>query len=143
MAKLRNILLDADVLGHRVRYFEPPQFLEKGEADFPWVAFEDLTGIFSDGSDFTNFIFQKLREDWPDPVTVATIDGIVTIVPRYMAEGLFDAVEENSSAYSFDEGLDRLRGRYRNQLTAAMKAMTQHLSPAEKLAFSLEAFAKD
>lgn len=135
---LSTPLIDGDLVGHSVRYFASPLYVAHREPDMPWHSVDDLWPILVPGRDFFDAVKRQLRSRWQDPRTVATAEGIVTIAPHYMAEGLFEAVG-GLPADLRPANFIRLRGRYRNCCTQAMKLMTAHLDPAQKLFFALAA----
>jgi len=133
---LHHPLLVGDVEGHKVRYFLSPVFLHTGKPDLPWHAVDDLWAIFMPDRETFDGVKRRLRSDWNAPKTVATPEGIVTIAPHFMAEGIIHAVGQLECR---PKNFLRLRGRYRYFCTQALKTMTSHMSGARKMAFALAA----
>lgn len=126
-------LLEGDVHGSKVRFFASPTYVATRQPDMPWHSVDDLWPLVLDGAAET--LRRRLRSEWEEPRTVATADGIVTIAPHFMAEGLFEAAIEAAGGDRFT----RLRGRYRNCCTQAMKLMTAHLDPVQRMMFAVAA----
>jgi len=139
-ASLAVPILDGDLMGSRLRYFPSPLYQSFRQADMPWHAVDDLWPVLlgTDCEDAFRIGKGKLRSDWRDPRTVATPEGIVTIAPHFMAEGIIAAALGLAPPPQRDR-IKKLRGSYRRQCTEALKLMTAHLPPMGKLAFALAA----
>lgn len=123
-----------------VRYFRSPLYEKFRQPDMPWHAIDDLHPALLPSTEAAVHLKRALRTDWYEPKTVATSEGLVTIAPHFMAEGLFEAIEGTEFQ---PPNFHRLRGRYRYFCTQAMKEMTAHLSGIGKLAFALTAMNQD
>ena len=79
-----------------LRFFKAPL---QG-AQLPWHAAADLHHCLSLPRDLRRHFRQSLRSsEWKDDVrTIATHDGIVTIAPHFMAQGLIGAMQEAGRA---------------------------------------------
>lgn len=135
--RLSEPLLEGWVPGGRIRFFTSPSWMETRRPDMPWHAVDDLWPLALGGTSVD--LKRRLRSDWKEPRTVATSEGIVTIAPHFMAEGLFGAVLEVASGDREAMRIRKLRGRYRHGLTQGMKLMTSHLGPVERMLFAVEA----
>ncbi|RWL23435.1 MAG: hypothetical protein EOR63_32110 [Mesorhizobium sp.] len=134
-------ILDGDLLGSRLRYFASPLYQSFRQADMPWHSVDDLWPILleADGTEEAFRIAKgRLRSDWREPRTLATPDGILTIAPHFMAEGIIAAALASAEADRRDR-VTKIRGSYRRQCTEALKAMTAHLPPMGRLVFALAA----
>lgn len=137
----RNIetpLLEAEHDGNLLRLFKSPLHVRHNQADMPWHSTDDLRRLagFPDPDD-RNFLY-LLRQDWREPETIATADGITTIAPHFMAEGIIGAMLKNPDLFS-RERVVAVRAFYRRSQTEALKLLTRHLHPVEKLIFALAA----
>lgn len=136
MSGLHIPLHIADVEGHTVRFFRSPVYERTKEPDFPWHCIDDLWPIFIGSSDAVEFARRKLRSAWKEPKTIAVEDGLVTIAPHFMAEGMIAAIEEMEER---PPNFGRLRGRYRNNCTQALKKQISHLPLEVRLTYALSA----
>lgn len=133
-------IFDGDLNGHAVRYFTSPIYRAHRQPDMPWHSVDDLWPVLMPGWDTATafeVLKQQMRKDWREPRTVATAGGIVTIAPHFMAEGLFEAILGLSNGPQ--ESLIKLRGRYRNCCTQALKVMTAHMGPVQRMLFAIGA----
>ena len=132
-----------DFGGRSVRYFASPVYQASRQPDMPWHSVDDLWPLLvpEDTQAVFDLLKRKLRSDWQEPRTVATADGLATIAPHFMGEGIFAAFA-SLPASAQPDGLRLLRGRYRNGCTQALKAMIAHLDPMQRMLFSLSAFGK-
>lgn len=136
--KVETPLYEASHDGGRLRLFRSPLHLRYNRADMPWHSTDDLRRLagFSEDGDRT---FQTLlRQDWKEPETIATQDGITTIAPHFMAEGLIGSMLGHPELFARDR-IIALRSFYRRSQTQALRLLTRHLHPVEKLIFSLAA----
>ncbi|MDX7952200.1 hypothetical protein P7D22_13550 [Lichenihabitans sp. Uapishka_5] len=110
-----------------LRFFAPPA----GTQQFPWVAVDDLHACLALPRDLRRELKSKLRHTkWKDDTrTVATAEGIVNLVPHFMAQGLIDSVHDVGHT---TEGA---RHQYDREGTQAFKLLTKGLSAAEALAY--------
>lgn len=136
-SRLFEPIIEGDLYGNTVRFFASPSYLTTRQPDMPWHAVDDLWPLVLD--DASEMLKRKLRSDWEEPRTVATSSGIVTIAPHFMADGLFEAALDMCQEDELDF-LRKLRGRYRNCCTQAMKVMTAHLDPMGRMLFAVAAF---
>ena len=85
-------------------------------------------------------VFRRLvRRDWSDLVeTVGTSDGITTIAPYAMGEGLIRALARHRTLFP-PEVRKRVEAGFRGAHTKAIPLMVPHLRPLERMAFSLQA----
>lgn len=61
----------------------------------PWHAWEDMQACLDLAPDIRAYFRRCLMEDWASDVrTVATSEGIVTIAPHWMAQGIIGAIGE-------------------------------------------------
>ena len=68
-----------------MRFYAPPS---SGQ-EFPWVALEDAMHCFCLPRGMRRRAKQDMQRDWKGQAqTVATNDGVVTIVPHFMAQGM-------------------------------------------------------
>lgn len=123
------------MLGRGFQYFRSPIYQKTREPDMPWHVFSDLVAALGLEDDAFDFIFRKLRGDWPEPKTIASTSGLVTIAPHFMAAGFLDAVGR-SRKFRPDDFL-KIRGAYRRNLTVALHRMIPHYSPVERMYFAL------
>jgi hypothetical protein len=85
----------ATIGGHPLRFFCTPN--SDGRPDLPWHAVDDLHRCLGLNRDARRFFLHKLRE-WGGVKTVATADGVLTIAPHFMAQGVIDAMIDNGQA---------------------------------------------
>ena len=132
-------ILVGDVGGLPLRMFTSPRWQATRERDLPWHSTEDLRAALGVPEDLATVLQRSTRRDWSEDVrTVATPDGITTIAPHPMAEGLIDALRFRAAQVP-SERRRMVRARYRNTMTAALKALLGDMPEAAKLAFALEA----
>lgn len=127
-----------------VRYFQSPAYLVSGRPDMPWHACNDLWNALGIDEVGREKFLRSLRSNWWDPKTVATSDGPVVIAPYLMGDIIIEEwlrLQRNPGQTEDDDHIDltRIRGSYRRGNTAALKAMTPHLSGAGKMVFAMEA----
>lgn len=130
-------LLVGEVFGRQLRFFASPTYKATGEPDGPWFAYEDFIRVIGIDQEKGEAIFRMLRQDWEEPQTIATKDGLITIIPRFMAEGFFDVVDAHHQLFDLPAEHRLVRGRFRNQLSEALKEMTKGMAVPQKLAFVL------
>jgi hypothetical protein len=81
--------------GQPLRFFRTP--INDGRPDLHWHAVDDLHRCLGLNREQRRFFQRKLQE-WGDIQTVATADGIITVAPHYMAQGVIDAMIEQGMA---------------------------------------------
>jgi hypothetical protein len=109
----------ATIGGHQLRFFRRP--INDGKPDFPWQSIDDLSLCLGFNREQRRVFLRKLKE-FGGTQTVATVDGIVTIAPHYMAQGCTDAM--------VDEGMvpDSACTAYVLAEAEAMKKLMVHLT---------------
>jgi hypothetical protein len=107
----------------------------------PWHACDDLWRSLGLDPEGREFFLRRLRADWWNPETVATVEGPVVIAPYLMGDIMIEEWLTIRGIGDDDRPSPelRLRGSFRRGNTAALKAMTPHLGGMGKLAFALEA----
>lgn len=129
-------ILEHDIDGKRLRYFTSPEFQNFRKADMPWHSADDLSIVLGLPQEASEMLKRKLREDWNrDVKTVATPEGITTIAPHFMAQGLIASLERELG----EERASRILSGYTAGGLKAMRAMTAHLSPSMRLSFMMAA----
>jgi len=118
--------------------FASPLYEQHRQADLPWHSADDLRRILRIDGELRDVLQRRMKADWDEVRTVATENGITTIAPHFMAEGLIEAMEEMPDVLPEPDRV-LARGRYRNAVTSAMKLMVAHLCPLERLHFALAA----
>ncbi|MGA2493331.1 MAG: hypothetical protein ABSF67_10315 [Roseiarcus sp.] len=114
-----------------LRFFRPPSAMP----DVPWHAYDDLLRCI-DLPRAAHRQFHQMLTSGPfkgDVRTVATSDGIVTIAPHFIAQGLIGAAIEAWGARP------ELEMEYTKALVAAMKQLTGDLPPFASFEFVLAA----
>ena len=88
---VKPIHIEALCLGN-VRFFAPPS----SKPEFPWVAVEDLHAAMALPRAFRRYLKNTLQSsEWHrETCTVATADGLVEIMPHFMAQGMISAMTE-------------------------------------------------
>lgn len=125
-----------DMYGTQIRYFKSPVFDKTRVPDMPWHVFTDLLKILALDDDASTFLLRKLRGNWPEPLTIASENGVIVITPNFMAEGLFDALKHNKMLRP--DNFLKIRGAYRRNLMVALSKMVPHLGPMERILFVLD-----
>lgn len=115
-----------------IRFFAPPS----GAREFPWLSIDDLYGSMALPRAARRDFNRRLRSsEWRnDTRTVATADGIVNIVPHFMAQGLIDAMREVGQVHS------EFYGRYSAAGAKAMTKLTDGLSPTGMMEYIQDAW---
>jgi hypothetical protein len=114
-----NPLHVAQVGESRLRFFRTP--LEDGRPDFPWHAVDDLHLCLGLNRELRKIFLRKLRSGQQLVRTVPTAEGLVTIAPHYMAQGMIGAVIEAGIAP------DSIRASYDAAGGEALKKLCSHL----------------
>lgn len=135
MPNVSSPIHSADIFGQELRYFASPIYLEQQQPDMPWHVFDDLMRILGLDKDAATFMMRKLRGDWPEPRTIATSEGLLTITPHFMADGMLAAI--GRSRKFRPENFLKIRGAYRSNLTASVHKMLPHYGPVERMYFVL------
>lgn len=114
-----------------LRFFRSPNV----GADFPFHCHDDLVACLGLPRELRRFFKRKIAADWKADIrTIATPDGIVTIAPHFMAQGLIGAaIDTRSAPSSFDED-------YAKAAADALKIVTTGWSADETVAYLIEAF---
>ena len=90
MSVVSPIHTEAVGLGN-IRFFAPPS----GQREFPWIALDDAMHAFSVPIGMRRQATQDLQRDWKgEAVRVATEDGILLLIPHYMAQGMAQAMSD-------------------------------------------------
>lgn len=132
-------LLVVEIDGRPLRVFASPLYVTHRTADWPWHSTDDLRAVLRLPDDLSVLLLRRMRKDWGDAVrTVATPTGVTTIAPRHMGEGLIAAMQYRRRLLP-TEDRRRIRGAFRNAMTAAMSEMLAHLPPEARLATALAA----
>jgi hypothetical protein len=128
----------ANVGGHPLRFFRTP--LTDGRPDLPWHCIDDLQHCLGLNRQGRKVFPRMLRSsEWRAiPRTVATADGVVTIAPHFIAQGMIDAMVENgrtpaSVRHDYDRaGADAMKkfGVPSDQLLAWLKAALNRWEPS-------------
>ena len=85
--------------GQPLRFFKTP--LNDGRPDLVWHAVDDLQcclGLNRAGRKFFLHVLRSTREWGAIIQTVATADGVITIAPHFVAQGLIGAMVEEGMA---------------------------------------------
>jgi len=127
-----------EIDGMLLRHFASPLYAKHRQADLPWHSADDLRAILRLAGEVRDVFQRRMKADWEEVRTVATPDGITTIAPHFMAEGMIEFAEANPAILPESE-LRRVRGVYRRATTASMKLMVAHLPPMERMLFALSA----
>lgn len=100
-----------------------------------WHAFDDLLACLKLPQSLQRDFRQKLRRDWSGDVrTVATSDGVVTIAPHWMAQGLIGSMIEVRQVRA------SLEMDYAKQAVEAWNALCGDLPPMAGVELMLAAF---
>jgi len=135
MTNLVEPIHQEEIFDGRIRYFASPVYLKTHQPDMPWHVFDDLLKLLSIDQEACTHLLRKLRGDWPEPITVATSQGLLTIAPHFMADGMLEAI--GRSRKFRPENFLKIRGAYRRNLTAAVHKMLPHYGPIERMYFVL------
>lgn len=130
MARLHSPIHAGAIGSVTLRFFRSPS----DEPDTPWIVVDDLARCLDFDQALRQLFHRGLQSDWASAVrTIATADGVVTIGPHFMAQGLLEAaVELNAAAQEVRDGYYRAGGR-------AMKVLTAGMTPRDRLVYSLMA----
>jgi hypothetical protein len=82
--------------GHPVRFFRTP--LNDGRPDMPWHCVEDLHRCLGLNRDQRRIFLRELKNSkWPTK-TIPAADGILTIAPHFIAQGVVDSMTDAGMA---------------------------------------------
>jgi len=141
-----------EMRGVPVRFFESPPFRERGAPDHPWHAYHDLAQALQLSPYMTKHFLRALQGGYPGEIkTVSTPDGIVTICPHHMAQGLMGALADVRKGLRRSEKhlvLPRqerqiVERRYRQGMIIALAKMTPAMSPEQRLHIVINAVRAD
>ena len=116
-----------------IRFFRSP--LEG--PDTAWVVIDDLCRCLEFDVGLRQVFQRGVQADWSSSVrTVATADGVVTIGPHFMAQGLLEALAEvNPSA-------DEVYQAYLREGLRALKVLTAGMTARDRMLYSLSALGR-
>lgn len=139
MAAIIEPLLVHEIDGLPLRMFASPLYVRHRQPDFPWHSIDDLRRILRFDQEIDALFQRKLKSDWPEDVrTVATSQGITTIGRHNLAMGLLQFVRYRRQILPTVDRR-RIEKEVRVAATRAMKEMTKHLPPVERLAVAMNA----
>lgn len=122
------------VNGKSVRFFRSPL----DGPDMPWHSVDDLYVALAFSRQLRRHFKQMLQGTWRNDVrTVATAEGITTIAPHYMAQGLIGSLEHFQP-----EGAVLRDREYQLAASRAMTVITQGMAPSMALDFVMQAFKR-
>jgi hypothetical protein len=108
------------VCGQPVRFYRTPN--DDGRPDFPWHAVDDLQRALGLNRQQREIIAHTMRGDLEAVVrTVETADGLVTIAPHVMADGMIYAMVETGNGSSLGHR------DYNHAAAEAFKVLTAHI----------------
>ena len=110
------------VCGQPVRFFKTPN--DDGRPDFPWHSVDDMQRAIGLPDDARKVLMRNMRTVGGEDLfrTIATPEGLVTVAPHFMAQGMLDA------AVATGKVSPAARSDYDRAGTPAFKALTAHLS---------------
>ncbi|GGF56587.1 hypothetical protein GCM10007301_15330 [Azorhizobium oxalatiphilum] len=118
--------------GHPFRYFRSPL----AGAHLPWHSADDLQLCLALPSQARQHLLRQ--NPYRDATRViATVSGITTIAPHFMAQGLIEAAAD----FGLIQG--DFEAAYVKGASTALKSMMGDLPPMARLAFALAAFEND
>ena len=117
-----------------MRFYAPPS----GGQEFPWVTLEDAMHCFSLPRGMRWQATRDIHREWKGIAqTVSTDDGLVTLIPHFMAQGMVSAMAECGRC-SGD-----LFVKYAVAGAAAMSKLTDGLDPTAILEYLGAAMATE
>jgi hypothetical protein len=117
MTTMTSPLHIAMVGGHPLRLFATP--LNDGRPDMPWHCIDDLYKCLGVNRDLRRHFQRKLKNSkWPTK-TIAAADGIITVAPHFVAQGIIDTMVEVGVASK------RAYAEYAQAGTEALKKLPQ------------------
>ena len=120
MSELVTPLSTGIINGSSVRFFKAPL----PEPHLPWHAAADLQRALKLPRDLRRHLLRMTQESWPGALrTVATADGLVTIAPHYLAQGIIGAAIEKGYVPT------SIEFEYTRAGAAAMEALGEGLPP--------------
>lgn len=130
---LQSPIHTGEVNGKPLRFFRSP----KPGPQMPWHVHDDLVTCLGLPRDLRRYFMRKMVNHWKDDiVTVATKDGIVTIAPHYVAQGLIGAVQDAKMAALY-EGIER---DYTREGAKALSVLTRFMGPEESVQYLVAAY---
>lgn len=125
---------DAGTETGRLRFHRPPH----DEPDFAWLVLDDLLAALHLTQPVKEDLLRSIQADWPGRLrTLATRDGVQTILPHYMVQGLLDAWVEAGLAS------EELLEAYLREGFRASKILTAGFSARDRMAYMFAALARD
>lgn len=133
MARLVSALNSVDTAFGTIRFFAPPH----DEPDFAWAALDDVMRMLSMPAGLRAEMLRSIQESWKDDLrTVATAEGIVSLAPHWMLQGLFDAwLQEGFSS-------EEVHDAYLSAGARSNKVLTMGMARGDRMAYMLAAFAR-
>lgn len=139
MSSILEPILVWDIEGLPLRMFASPLYQAHRQADFPWHSADDLRKILRFDSEISDLFQRRMKADWPQDVrTIATRDGVTTIARHYIGAGMLHFVRYRRQILPTADRR-RIETAFRIANTRAMKEMTKHLPPMDRLAMAVEA----
>lgn len=126
MTNLAKTIHETRVGKSTLRFFRSPLV----GADFAWVSFDDLLMCLGFSREERRAFRKMLRGEWGKEVkTVATSEGICTIVPHFMVQGLCSAmIQEGKVSCDFEVA-------YSKAASDALRVITGHLSGNDLISY--------
>lgn len=119
--------------GRPLRFFRAPT----SGTQLPWHAWEDMQACLDLSHDLRGHFRRCLMEDWASDVrTIATAEGIVTIAPHWMAQGVVAAIGEIRGTEA------ALTMAYQEQMFGAWQKLTGDMPPAASMGLLAEAIGR-
>jgi len=117
--------------GVPVRFFKGPS----GQPELPWHAVDDLYRALGLPQAKRRFLLQVTQAQWSEDLrTVATAEGLVTIAPHYVAQGMIDAAVEAMGAPA------EVEREYVRAGKEALEKLVGDLPPLASFEFVMRAF---
>lgn len=117
--------------GKLLRFFKAPL----AGPHLVWHSFDDLLACLKLPQSLQRDFRQKLKRDWSSDVrTVATSDGVVTIAPHWMAQGLIGSMIEVRQVRA------SMEMEYARQAVGAWNALCGDLPPSASVDLMIAAF---
>jgi hypothetical protein len=94
MSNVVSPLHVATIRGQQLRLYRTPN--TDGRPDFPWHSTDDLIRVCGATREFRRSLANACRSGpfKTDFRTIATIDGLVTITPHYVAQGVISSMAQ-------------------------------------------------
>ena len=130
---LREPIHAAAVDGGRLRFHRPPH----DEPDFAWLVLDDLLDLLDLTPDGRQHLLRSIQTDWPGHLrTIATRDGVHTIMPHFMVQGLMEAWI--AAGLAAEDLLDA----YLKEGFRASRALTAGFTTRDRMAYMFAALAQ-